>query len=554
MKSAFGRLGVALLFASSWSHGASGGTISGTVKGPDGAPFKGAFVRAQNTTSRIIVDVLSDRQGGYRIQDLAPGKYEVRATAVGYKTDPHGDVMVDAVQPVSLNFALQKGMVRWTDLSIYQGQLLLPEDPGKKVLFTKCQACHSFATKVAATVRDEDGWRGAVSFMRDSVGVGDKRASDQDVAVLVPYLTRMFGPDSELPRSPAELPGYEKATHAEFSDEAMKIVYVEYSLPGPNRIPWNAHPDNKGNVWIPCAKTADKFAELNIETGKVREWSVPLGVRHALDVHSAMAAPDGTVWYVEGAGGKLGRFDPKTEEISEYPLPGGAGNAVRIDRLGYIWASAGAGVVRFDPKTRKFITFSEIPHPYGIEVDNYDNVWSAQFTNSEYPTDGLIGKIDINTLKVSVYTPPTTTKLASLNKEAPFEEGNAISHPKDAGTKRIAVDSKGIVYFGEWWGGQDGQHGQIGRFDPKTETFKEYPLPDPAPTPYGIGVDHNDFVWYNSNYDDILGRLDPATGTVVEYPFPYSDNGIREIVPDAAGRMWFTTPFNNKAGYFIPPK
>jgi virginiamycin B lyase len=116
------------------------------------------------------------------------------------------------------------------------------------------------------------------------------------------------------------------------------------------------------------------------------------------------------------------------------------------------------------------------------------------------------------------------------------------------------VDSKGIVYFGEWWGGQDGQHGQIGRFDPKTETFKEYPLPDPAPTPYGIGVDRNDFVWYNSNYDDILGRLDPATGNVVEYPFPYSDNGIREIVPDAAGRMWFTTPFNNKAGYFIPPK
>jgi virginiamycin B lyase len=166
-----------------------------------------------------------------------------------------------------------------------------------------------------------------------------------------------------------------------------------------------------------------------------------------------------------------------------------------MDRLGYIWASAGAGVVRFDPKTRKFITFPEIPHPYGIEIDNSDNVWSAQFTNSEYPTDGLIGKIDINTLKVSVYTPPTTTKLASLNKEAPFEPGNSVSHPKDAGTKRIAVDSKGIVYFGEWWGGQDGQHGQIGRFDPKTETFKEYALPDPAPTPYGIGVDHNDFVW-----------------------------------------------------------
>jgi streptogramin lyase len=162
--------------------------------------------------------------------------------------------------------------------------------------------------------------------------------------------------------------------------------------------------------------------------------------------------------------------------------------------------------------------------------------------------------VNINTLKVSIYTPPTTTRLQSINKDAPFEEGNTVSRPKDAGDKRIEVDSKGNVYFAEWWGGADGQHGQIGRFDPKTETFKEYPLPDPAPTPYAVGVDHDDNVWYNSNNDDILGRLDPKTGVVTEFPFIYSDNGIREIIPDSQGRMWFATPFNNKVGYFIPPK
>src|SRR3979411_3144634 len=87
----------------------------------------------------------------------------------------------------------------------------------------------------------------------------------------------------------------------------------------------------------------------------------------------------------------------------------------------------------------------------------------------------------------------------------------------------------------------------------KTETFKEFPLPDPDPTPYGIGVDRNDFVWYSSYDDDILGRLDPKTGAVIEYPFPYSGNGIRELLPDSEGRMWYGTPFNNKVGYFIPP-
>jgi hypothetical protein len=31
----------------------------------------------------------------------------------------------------------------------------------------------------------------------------------------------------------------------------MNIVYVEYDLPGPNRMPWSAAPDKEGNVWMP---------------------------------------------------------------------------------------------------------------------------------------------------------------------------------------------------------------------------------------------------------------------------------------------------------------
>ena len=35
-------------------------TITGSVRGVDGAPFQGAFVEAQNTKTRITVSVLSD--------------------------------------------------------------------------------------------------------------------------------------------------------------------------------------------------------------------------------------------------------------------------------------------------------------------------------------------------------------------------------------------------------------------------------------------------------------------------------------------------------------
>ena len=43
--------------------GASAETLSGTVQDPGGAPFKGAFVQAQNLATKMTHSVLSDRPG-----------------------------------------------------------------------------------------------------------------------------------------------------------------------------------------------------------------------------------------------------------------------------------------------------------------------------------------------------------------------------------------------------------------------------------------------------------------------------------------------------------
>jgi streptogramin lyase len=290
----------------------------------------------------------------------------------------------------------------------------------------------------------------------------------------------------------------------------------------------------------------------------VQEWGTlpPVFQRHAMHVHSVIQAQDGSVWFVEDTQCRLSRFDPETQKITQYQPPSckqGAtapgvaglklqgGGSVRMDRLGNVWVNAG-NLWRFDPKTEKFTEFPEGGNAYSLELDPKEgNVWFAQLE------EGKIGMVDIKTLKLTRWTPPASLKLAAMNKDYPDEIGNTLDHPKSAGPRRITPDANGIVWFGEWWAGQ------IGRFDPKTQTFQEFPLPDPDPTPYGIGVDQHGYVWYSSYDDDILGRLDPKTGTVVEFPFPYSGNGIRELIPDAQGRMWFGTPFNNKVGYFIPP-
>ena len=57
----------------------------GTVKGPDGAALRGAFVQARNAKTKITVSVLSDNQGRYRVENLPAGEYRLQIRAPGYQ-------------------------------------------------------------------------------------------------------------------------------------------------------------------------------------------------------------------------------------------------------------------------------------------------------------------------------------------------------------------------------------------------------------------------------------------------------------------------------------
>jgi streptogramin lyase len=94
------------------------------------------------------------------------------------------------------------------------------------------------------------------------------------------------------------------------------------------------------------------------------------------------------------------------------------------------------------------------------------------------------------------------------------------------------------------------EDGKIDRFDPKTETFKDFPLPHIKSSPYALGIAPDKSLWYSSESRDLIGRLDPDTGKVVEYPMPYTDNGMRDFFLDKDGHMWYGSPPNNRFGYF----
>jgi virginiamycin B lyase len=508
----FGRIALlasVVVFSVSFAWGAR---VTGTVKGPDGAPFQGAFVQARNAKTRILVSVLSNQDGEYHIEDLPAGEYRLQVRAVGFKAGPRTGVQLTAKEHASYDFALQKGMVHWNDLSMYQGKMLFPEGKGKDLLTQRCWACHGFETRMASVTRDEDGWRDRVAYMREAMGFFLNRPNnpftDDDAAVVAKYLNSLFGEDSVLPKSPADLPKYKDVVHGPFSDEAMNIVYVEYELPGPNRMPWSAAPDKDGNLWMPYYGAANMIGRLDPRTAEVDEYHLPHQI--PAGVHSAVPAPDGSVWLTEQGTMRLGHWDPVTKKITEYQDDQGK-HTVRVGPTGEIWFSGSRG--SFDPKTGKFTHYGG--GAYGIAMDQRGNAW--------YASGNFLVRVDGETRKVTTYMPPT--------------------HDNNF-NRRIQVDTDGMVWFAEF------NHGIMTRFNPKTETFKEYKLAGPDPTPYALGIDKNHNIWYASEYTDVIGRLNPKTGEILEYPFPQSENTMREFFYDKQGRMWFGTPTNNKVGYF----
>ena len=502
-----------------------GATLTGTVKGVDGAPFQGAFVEAQNANTKITVLALTDAQGRYRIEGLSAGTYRLRSRATGYRSDPRNDVSLAAEQNSGVDFALRTAPVRWNEISLYQARQLWPPAKGKDLIMGHCSICHGFQSRMASVTRDEEGWKDRVAYMREamrfSIFMGP-HFSDQDAADVSSYLTSLFGPNPVLPKSPAEMPAY-AGTVRPFSSAAMNIVYVEYDMPGPSRMPFSATPDKNGNLWIPNHGSANSVTRLNPKTGEMQDFKAPhVG---SAGIHSAIPAADGSVWLAEQGSNKLGRWDPKTQTITEYQDPylpgkegiedGGQKHTLRLDPSGNVWAS-GRPLTRFDPETKKFTRFNEVATCYDVKVDKNGDVW---FTS---PAVNRIGKVDAKTMKVSQWTMPTP--------------GSA--------PRRLEIAPDGMIWTGEFRGGK------MARFDPKTETFIEYPLPGPDPSPYGMGFDADGFLWYNSHNMDRMGRFDPRTGNVVEYPFPHAEITMREFFRDAEDRMWYGNSANNHVGYF----
>jgi virginiamycin B lyase len=150
-------------------------------------------------------------------------------------------------------------------------------------------------------------------------------------------------------------------------------------VPTPGANPYGLRIDSKGTMWVAFNGPAlDKpggqpikgaiIASVNPETMAFHVYPLPdpatQARRLAIDSHDI-------VWFVNSSQGRIGRLDPKTGAVKEWPTPSGAGShPYAIDVLDdVIWFNESSRrpdvLVRFDPKTE---TFQSFPIPSGVGI------------------------------------------------------------------------------------------------------------------------------------------------------------------------------------------
>ena len=110
--------------------------------------------------------------------------------------------------------------------------------------------------------------------------------------------------------------------------------------------------------------------------------------------------------------------------------------------------------------------------------------------------------------------------------------------------------------------------------------FNEFYIPTPYSQPYKIASDHNNIIWFVEQSSNKLGKFDPKTSKFKEYPVPSakdigsanwkfseterktftggysvsSAGSLAGLAIDSKGNVWFTVLLGNKIGKFAPNK
>ncbi len=484
--------------------GSPAAALRGGVEGvSEGRPLEGIMVQLAGAQSNITTTVYTDASGRFEFPKMRAGAYTLRiARALEFKPYQRTSVALDGtaarLDDIVLERVTQGEFVppNWDIAAQLAGAEMVWNLDGtaqeKRTFSYGCgSGCHTYG-QILRNRFDERSWRLIVTKMTHWTGslllheAKPNRIPQQEQDIIVKWLTKVRGPDSK-DMGYQLLPGPR--------GPATRVVVTEYALPRLLTAPHDPVADSHGNIWFNSHRTA-YISKLDPRTGIVEDYKVPSTPGANPGQHWITVDKNDVVWFSENWSHKLGRLDPKTGEIKHIQFPhfGRPINAPGLGNLalspdGYIWYARGKAVNKVDPNTAQVVSkfiLKKVSSAYGNELTTDGRF----FAGGSWPED-WVTFVDIE--KGEVFELQTRTPRAA--------------------PKRGGFDPEGNAWFG-------GAGGYLVKFDAKTHQLQEYPPPTPGVSFYECLPDKNGEIWAGELYAGRIARFNPKTNRWTEYVLP----------------------------------
>ncbi len=542
-------MSIGCLIAAVWLGGTgqlvaqSGPALAGKVTDGQEA-LEGVLVSAKRNGSTITVTVVTGKDGRYSFPAgrLEPGQYSLRIRATGYDLDGSGQVSVVADKATTADLALRKIEDIAPQLTNAEWLASMPGTDAQKGQLLNCVGCHTLSRPLNSKYSADEFLTMILPRMQGYVNQSIpahpqlRRAErlmeergDQRVRIYrgaAEYLASINL--STRPKWNFELRTLPRPTGA-----ATRVIYTEYDLPRETIEPHDVIVDDSGMVWY------SNFGEQNLgrldpKTGKVTEFPIERTQAGFSDRTARPAQRSrGQSVVRQHVPGHDREVRPQDRNLQILAAGGREEHRCRADQYGQSAElrrrRQGLGteqrLCRYSParyRHRKNRNLGAVQgragahNIYDVIPDSRNNVFFTDFRQSH------IGRIDAKSGEVELFEIPTPAS-------AP---------------RRGSMDGQDRLWFGEYRGDR------IGMFDTRTSLFREWQIAPKWSSPYDVATDRNGEAWTGSMLSDRITRLNPATGDAINYLLPRSTN-IRRVFVDNFGPQVIFWAGNNHGASIV---
>ncbi len=538
-------LSAALAAFSAGAFAQSRAALSGTVSSAEEGAMEGVLVSAKKAGSTVTITVVSDAKGRYSFPAgrIGPGVYTLRIRAVGYELEGPGAAEVPGQESAVLDLKLRKARDLAAQLSNGEWMASIPGTDQQKSLLLNCVGCHSLERIVRSPYDAEAFMKTILPRMQGYVNQSipqhpQLRKAERLMEERGDQRVQVYRTTAEylatINRGPAQKWSYELKTHPRPSGRATRVIYTEYDLPRETISPHDVIVDAEGIAWY-SSFGEQNLGRLDPKTGQVTEFPIdvhkpgfPTGL---LGLRTDKA---GNLWLGNMYQATIVKFDRKAEKFTTWKLPPDQNiDAAQVNMVspqashvdGKVWTQNNgfAGVHRLDVATGKVETWEPFKSaPKGEPHNIYDVIPDSQ--NNAWFTDFRwrhIGRIDAKSGEVKMFEIPAAAKVVA--------------------PRRGMMDAQDRLWFAQYRGDK------IAVLDTKTGQFRDWAVGPRWSSPYDVTIDRNEEAWTGSMITDQVTRLDTKTGKSVDYLLPRTTNIRRVFVDNSTTPVTFWVGSNHGA-------